>query len=916
MLIAKTTDIESISEYSSEMMLKVKLKIETVSISNIKTIQINELDIALINSCDDAETGTTLKIVLDKELFGKCTNNLHKLDVEKGNFITPIDLMFASTKKKDVNINFSIDTIGNYTTKYSGNKVHFYNNNSKIGANLLAILSDKSNFTYLIPSERFGKTMPCYVEKWKFNYFSTYELTGLVGTKELPRFFINIPTIDVEETDYDLRHFITPDRKALQENKKTKIEKYLINDVKNMIVNSEKGIFFDEKENTSYLLSYIYGYLEFKSKDSQIASEWEKLKSTFAEYVHIQIGDKLTALKDFRVFNRRSESAYELSGLNIYFTKKDYWEYGYDFNFYMEGKNVFNLTERVYKDKFYSNEFSILTKILLDFCRYRVESAWRLELENIESKEKPFDENLLKKLLKIIKEGSHQINQFYDSDKDVLVIDEVTYTLTDEFKINNLETIKDAAVIKDSDFKSNQNSFQKRLIELYKKTLFPDYSNTSHLDLLKKYKAERLQLKYDSEKNNVVGICYGDLLIDRIIDCSDIEYNDLIEIVGHHYYWFINKYFSDYFKNPEQLLNSAECDRFEISSQYTQITDTIYTADCELLKNFRCLYIYTQREMIIDISSKFQTDTHRFDKLYVVYNVDETESSDNRIDNLVNNGIMKELGKMIDAQSGGQRFTQIFSGKMLIPLSKEELLEIFDAKAIKILNYFITKAAVLMPENNTSQSINPSSTDVEQWIAQALGTEHVGGGNEPIDILKSGHWGADIKFVTWSGGNTSNEVSLSQNFKNAGANLDLDFKDSDGETIVEGFKKILRNKLAKNYGANKIYYFMLIRTKNKVYLCACLVNSKAIDNIEADGFSEESLLVKNVIDEKFGETKIYKAKKRLELRLLPSKWINDNMVVEFDIPQINSNIDLRSIPDGTLDDCIPKLLSISDFLKD
>ena len=42
---------------------------------------------------------------------------------------------------------------------------------------------------------------------------------------------------------------------------------------------------------------------------------------------------------------------------------------------------------------------------------------------------------------------------------------------------------------------------------------------------------------------------------------------------------------------------------------------------------------------------------------------------------------------------------------------------------------------------------------------------------------------------------------------------------------------------------------------------------------------KQSIFLKGIIDEKYGNAKIYKAKKRLELRLKPKKLFDDNFLI-------------------------------------
>ena len=58
--------------------------------------------------------------------------------------------------------------------------------------------------------------------------------------------------------------------------------------------------------------------------------------------------------------------------------------------------------------------------------------------------------------------------------------------------------------------------------------------------------------------------------------------------------------------------------------------------------------------------------------------------------------------------------------------------------------------------------------------------------------------------------------------------------------------------------------------------------------MEEERHSDSSIWLKNVIDSRYGQSKIYKAKKRMELRLYPYNWVEDNLVISFDNSNINT----------------------------
>jgi hypothetical protein len=70
---------------------------------------------------------------------------------------------------------------------------------------------------------------------------------------------------------------------------------------------------------------------------------------------------------------------------------------------------------------------------------------------------------------------------------------------------------------------------------------------------------------------------------------------------------------------------------------------------------------------------------------------------------------------------------------------------------------------------------------------------------------------------------------------------------------------------------------------------------KNIDNIKVnkERTTKKSVFLENFIDNEYGNTKIYKAKKRLELRLCPKKWIDSGSAVKIVTSFISERVNLR-----------------------
>ena len=231
------------------------------------------------------------------------------------------------------------------------------------------------------------------------------------------------------------------------------------------------------------------------------------------------------------------------------------------------------------------------------------------------------------------------------------------------------------------------------------------------------------------------------------------------------------------------------------------------------------------------------------------------------------------------------------------PLTKSELEKFFTKDAINLLKYFLFKAIFSQPELMKGQDILPvhvPKEHIEQWLVQCLGADPVGSGSYPVDIVdKVKKYGADAKMLSWGGkkNGVSGETSLAQKFKDAGNDLDEAFKNKKFSAIVKDWSKLYKNKIDKVFEdfteIKKIYYFFVIRENNNFHICGMHVNEKNIKSMKVDRHSDSSIWIKNVINSRYGCSKIYKAKKRMELRLYPHNWIEDNLVISFDNSQIN-----------------------------
>ncbi|MGL4670758.1 hypothetical protein, partial [Cetobacterium sp.] len=199
---------------------------------------------------------------------------------------------------------------------------------------------------------------------------------------------------------------------------------------------------------------------------------------------------------------------------------------------------------------------------------------------------------------------------------------------------------------------------------------------------------------------------------------------------------------------------------------------------------------------------------------------------------------------------------------------------------------------------------------LEQWCVQAIDADPVGAGSYPIDIIgetNNQKWGADIKALSCKinkhgelSNSESGETSLAQKFTDTGVDLDTLFKNKNYETIKNGWLDIIQKKNSKvirDESLDSIYYFFFLRGDEIFYLCGIELDIDQLDEVEVDeeNTTKDSVYLKNYIEQEYGSTKIYKAKKRLELRLRPKTWVDQDLCIELDIPQALKRVDLRKV---------------------
>ncbi len=264
---------------------------------------------------------------------------------------------------------------------------------------------------------------------------------------------------------------------------------------------------------------------------------------------------------------------------------------------------------------------------------------------------------------------------------------------------------------------------------------------------------------------------------------------------------------------------------------------------------------------------------------------------------------------------------------VLRPLNLLELKKIFDDTAIEVIKFFIKKSVFAQPERIVGQEYLPIQVPkehIEQWIVQAIGANSVGAGSYGVDVVKPGLFGADVKMLSCKidalgrvTNSDSGETSLAQNFKDTGVSLDQLFKDECYEQIIDGWKDIVKNKLQKvkdEQAVEKIYYIFILRAGTSFRLCGMEVYIDELANIIPSRASSSSLFIDNFIDSNYGNIKIYKAKKRMELRLRPKYWVDHNMTINFNLNFNSEEVNIRElVENNTLSEYEAKIARRSFF---
>lgn len=174
----------------------------------------------------------------------------------------------------------------------------------------------------------------------------------------------------------------------------------------------------------------------------------------------------------------------------------------------------------------------------------------------------------------------------------------------------------------------------------------------------------------------------------------------------------------------------------------------------------------------------------------------------------------------------------------------------------------------------------------EYFTAKTTGGAQIGAGSCAMDVKTSASEGIDAMCVLMNK-SKSNEKSLIQNFSSSGSNLDLLFKEKkDTEAIAlfmtQYMKKLQDVKAEK--ALTDLYILAFVSTMTEIYLVCFKIAPENIAHVTSMGFvgKEEddvkNIVIGNFVNPAYGDVRLYKSKKRVELRLLPAVLQSEHAV--------------------------------------
>lgn len=178
----------------------------------------------------------------------------------------------------------------------------------------------------------------------------------------------------------------------------------------------------------------------------------------------------------------------------------------------------------------------------------------------------------------------------------------------------------------------------------------------------------------------------------------------------------------------------------------------------------------------------------------------------------------------------------------------------------------------------------------EYFIAKSSGGTVIGNGNCAMDVQTKDNEGIDVMCVVMNR-KQSNEKSIIQNFSVSGVDLDTLFKNEKHEEAVKLYTEQYSKKLTNVKTDKKLtdlYILAFVSTKQDVFLVCFKMNIDNIKHISSGGFvntaSAKNIIIQHFINTSYGNVKLYKSKKRIELRLLDNVLKSEHAVKIYTMP--------------------------------
>jgi hypothetical protein len=221
---------------------------------------------------------------------------------------------------------------------------------------------------------------------------------------------------------------------------------------------------------------------------------------------------------------------------------------------------------------------------------------------------------------------------------------------------------------------------------------------------------------------------------------------------------------------------------------------------------------------------------------------------------------------------------------ILIPISPKKI----DIDYNKLTNYikrYIEPRKEYYNDTNT-KNLELESGFSEWWISKTSNGTKIANGNTPMDVITKKKIAIDTMCLCLNN-NFTNEKSIMQNFNSSGNNLDLYFHNKNDKDAITMFVNDYKLKLTNfcneyNISNKNLYYCIFISTNTNIYISFFKINIFNTKYITSMGFTKslKSININNFIDINYGNVKLYKSKKRLELR------INKNILNSFNTMKI------------------------------